>query len=216
LKDQDVQVVQQVYDTKIDNARYLFLPHPRTRDIEEQYRSLTGKYDFVFGHFATLPLFGHEIALNEDLEYRHRLFGHVHIPDKNDPVYLGVPVAQAYGEDSFTHKLACIDRGVLSYLDIPSFLEFKTVSYAATDRLESEVDNVFFVYDIIDAPSVKLAYEKFGNVPIRKVTTLLSQDAPEVNDKNVLEHGRENLIEEFLNQYDKPLVANKLKALFAS
>ncbi len=217
LEEVGVEVVKQQTEGKIEDNKCLFLPYPVTRDLEEEYKQATGNYDFVFGHFAVLPLFGHELPLHEDLQYRHRLFGHVHIPDANDPVYLGVPVAQTYGEDIFQHHLACIDQKKLSYIDVPPFLKYESLDYNSDAPVSSfnQTTKIYTVYDIVNAPSVKLAYEKFNNIFIRKVTTLLSQEAPEIGDKGLLEHGRDTLIEEFLSKYDKPSVANKLRALFS-
>lgn len=219
----DVAVIYKDKSMTVNGVNILLLPHPELLEDRERYQQLTGKYDLILGHFAALPLFGHELVLSPDLISPMMFFGHVHIQDKSNDCYIGVPLATMYGEDCQKNRLIKIDEKTLTYENIyvESTLKSAVVDWNKPEQIEAakKMKDTPVLMDVINAPSVKSVYEHLpeSQYYIRRIEVKQDMETPELASAEVIEQGRSFLINEFFNQSTKTEeVNNRVRQLLVN
>jgi DNA repair exonuclease SbcCD nuclease subunit len=153
------------------------------------------QYDYAFGHFADRALFGEEIDISK-LQAKNIVLGHVHIgqPDKDN--YLGVPVITNYAEKGYKPKLLSVKDGVKDYIDLPVFLDYFSIDYE-TKKIEKDYEANYKIFDIVNAPSIGQAKEKFEDIDyIRNITIKQPEES-----KALLESGETKTLLDFFKAY---------------
>ena len=159
----NVHVILEPTEIILYNLKCLFLPY---KYDAKEYEKLTGTYDYIFTHITPV-----ECAFaNEGIQLQvkgTRIHGHTHIQtdfiDKitRDQHYvIGVPLPTRNGENQ-NHRILGIEDKQVNIINIPKFMEIKTISYG---HFPEEKDNL---YNITDAPSYDAVYQKYKDYYIR-------------------------------------------------
>ena len=153
-------------------------------DMREIYENEfnSEKYDYLFGHFADRSLFGEEINISS-IQAKNIILGHVHIGNVGKDNYLGVPVITNYAEKDYKPKLLYINEKGKEYIDLPIFLDFYTLDFE-TDTTDRKEISEYVIYDIINAPSIGEAKEKYKDLTIRNITVKREEIDIETNLEN--------------------------------
>jgi len=197
-------LIEHMEEIEINGFNCLCLPHfyrknKKDKTMTELYRSLDSKieYDFIFGHFSdeTQTMFGRYIDISH-LKGK-KLLGHIHIPTER---YVGSPVINRYDEKGKENRLFIIDQNKdLESLEIPRFMEYKTISYG-----EPIKDELYYVmYDVIKAPSKEMVYENklYKDKFIRKIHLEKSEeDISNDYNTNITDKSNKDYFEEFCSQ----------------
>ena len=152
-------------------------------------------YTFALGHFADRALFGEEIDISK-IKADKIVLGHVHVSNQKTDNYLGVPVITNFAEKGYKPRLMKVKNREISYLPIPIFLDYYDIEYEDTFEPEK-----FIAYnpmlDIINAPSINEAKEKFIKCDIRSITVKREESI------GISDLGDSTSIKDYLNAYNK-------------
>ena len=192
----NIQVAFDITELTIDGNKCLLLPNKK--DMKE-YESLTGEYDYIFGHFSDIEnQFGDEgIALSKDLKGK-LILGHIHQSSKN---CLGVPYPTRFLEHKQKHQIATVRNSKLEYKEIPNIFTYYEIDF---DDDEVKCDYPYFQLFINNAPNEREARKKFKEYPIYKVNVK--------SDLFVSDNDSEDEIE---NEFDKKIPLGSYLEKFA-
>ena len=195
-----VTVYYEPKEVEIEKKKILVLPYfyPNTeRSMNDVYPYLEGRYDLILGHFSDQSLFGEEIILSDKL-YGKKILGHVHIHNKGDN-FIGVPLCSQATEKEKSRRLIAVYEAGAVDLVIPNFLDFETLDYNSQPLPLNAGE--YRIYDIVNAPSIRAAKDKFSDIPIHKVEVLLAEgDAATIEQPGVI--STKTLLQEFMERHE--------------
>lgn len=186
----NVKVIKELSEITIDDKKCLFLPHYDHEGTDKlpmckYYSSLSGTYDYIFAHVMDeTQNFGGDFCDLKNIKGQ-RLFGHVHTPTvQNSGSYLGSVVKNSSTEKDDQKYLAVIGPEKYKLVEIPSFMEYETVTFGE----EPKHKDTLVLLNIVDAPTKAEAlafYEtKFPEIKCNKVTSkrqrILSTESKDV------------------------------------
>ena len=160
---EDVYSYLDFEEVDIEGIKCLMLPF--NYDYRK-YSELEGRYDFIFTHITPVECqFANEGLLFPKLKGTF-IHGHTHLPmefvDKynNKHIVLGVPLPTRHLE-AFDHKIIEIKNKEIHYINVPFYFKYETIEYGTIPENKNNI------YNIINAPSKKLALEKYKDYYIR-------------------------------------------------
>lgn len=137
------------------------------------------KWDYILGHYndETETLFGDYIDTSK-LKGK-RILGHIHFPRGN---YIGTPIITRRDERGNNNRILLHEKGILSTHSTPRFLDYYEVKYPNS---LFEVEAMFPIWDIVDAPNESAVYELYSNgVTIRKITVKDTNSITNINEED--------------------------------
>jgi len=148
----------------IEGYNCLMLPYKY--DYRE-YENLEGEYNFIFTHITPVQAqFANEGIAFPKLKGTF-IHGHTHtkldfIDDYGNQHYIvGVPLPTRHLED-FEHRIIKIKDGKINFIQPPFYFNYETIKYGEEPKDKNNILN------IVDAPSRKVALEKYKEYYIRK------------------------------------------------
>lgn len=178
LRRAGVKIVQDPQILSVSGYPVMCLPYMyyHMKDIGEQFAyEYRHKARLVVGHFADRNLFGTELDIGfltghvDGCTVDHICLGHVHAPGDN---YIGSVFPTSYSERGQARRVWVIDTesGEKTEHALPVFLDYLSVPFDS-DPMDYVTSPYPVILDILNAPSVKDAMEKFVGLPIRQVIT---------------------------------------------
>jgi len=136
--DRRFKIVRTIKDLILEEANCLFLPHiyPNENSSLKDYESIdpslaTQEYDLIFGHITdsrcTFPS-SEKINISY-LKTKQFLFGHIHDGGLKNLGYLGSVIPNSIAETDFNRYMVTINNGSIKWDTLPTFLEYKEVTY---------------------------------------------------------------------------------------
>lgn len=188
---------------KVTVANYEILMLPFLYNVEEmksKYESIEDDCDFVLNHVA-YP--GTNFGGNDEIDLKkiktkHTIYGHIHKPqDFDNHVVLGVPVSTRFGEQDWEKRIAVFDGKTLKFETVPDFITYEEVDFS------NEPLNQRSILDIVSAPSIKAAKEKFKGFFIRSVSLIDEVQNVSYNEqKEFLNFTLQSNFEEFSKTFE--------------
>lgn len=167
----DVEVIYEETEMTLGSTEILILPYyyPHLRKdvgrMEEYYPTLTGEYDFIFGHLYFMDTYGSYCDISS-LKGR-KIIGHDHDARKAKITgteeyaeYIGCPMPTSYTQRGQQGRLLVIDleTGTAEYIKIPMFLDYAEVTYP--DPLP-ETEAQFTIWSVKDVPDKQVAIDHY-------------------------------------------------------
>lgn len=153
----------------IAGYRVAMLPYLYGAVEMKKYENLTETVDFSVSHLSP-P--GKNYGAPDEIELKFKsliahIYGHIHIPFSFKNQYgnhegIAVPQVTRYGEQGYDKVVAVIDGGKFSIEKLPTFFTIEDVTYG---DMPVNKDNLI---NIVNAPSVDLAKEKYTDFHIRR------------------------------------------------
>lgn len=149
---------------EIDGMKCLMLPYKYNY---KEYEELEGEYDYIFTHVTPTQVQFSNEGINFFKLKGTFIHGHTHIPTEftdivgNKHYVLGVPIPTRHLED-VNHKIVNITKEGIEFIEAPFYFKYETIQYGEFP------ENKTNMYNIIDAPSRKMVYEKYKDYHIRK------------------------------------------------
>ena len=203
-----------IYDkeTVVDIEGYNCLMLPHKKDMNN-YSTIKGEYDFIFGHFMIKQeAFGNEYVDISSLNYKKMILGHIHLKRQYGNIIIqGVSLPTRNLETS--NPILQIENDFkITEIPVPEFLKIETINY---DN-DKKTLNKEFIYNIVDAPSVKSVYEKFKEYYIRHEGIQLKQDTVDSDVKfdfdsnNLMKYFKQFIDENKVNKEYSDIIAGYL------
>jgi hypothetical protein len=151
-----------IYEDKatymIDRQSCLFLPYKYNMS---DYEEIEGEWDFIFPHFTPKQeSFGKEFIDISKIKGQ-KVYGHIHnYAVYDDAFILGVPVITRNGESN--NPILSIVEKKITEIHPPIFFQIQNLSYG------QPIENFDWLYNIINAPSIKSVYEMYPSINIRE------------------------------------------------
>ena len=199
-------------ETVVDIEGYNCLMLPHKKDMNN-YSTIKGDYDFIFGHFVIKQeAFGNEYVDISALNYKKMILGHIHLKRQYGYIIIqGVPLPTRNLETS--NPILQIGKNFeITEIPVPEFLKIETINY---DN-DKKTLNKEFIYNIVDAPSVKSVYEKFKEYYIRHEGIQLKQDTVDSDVKfdfdsnNLMKYFKQFIDENKVNKEYSDIIAGYL------
>ena len=203
-----------IYDkeTVVDIEGYSCLILPYQKDMIH-YNNIQKHFDFIFGHFMIKQeAFGNEYVDISALNYKKMILGHIHLKRQyGDIIIPGCPITTRNLEQN--NPILQIDKDFeITEIEVPEFLKIETINYGNGKKTL----NKDFIYNIVDAPSVKSVYEKFKEYYIRHEGIQLKQDTVgsdvkfDFDSNNLMKYFKQFIDENKVNKEYSDIIAGYL------
>lgn len=208
----NVKVVNEYSVRNIGGYKVALCPYFKpVEKMHDFYSSLEDEVDFPVCHFSPPGKnFGgkDEILLKMKAKIAY-FYGHVHSSEDFklkrgglNHVLIGVPQTTRNGEQHFKKRIIHVVEDTYKSIDLPIFFDIQTLSYG------EEPANKDFIYNIMDAPSVDLALEKYKEFNIRKEGVRILENSKKKKDNTkaditfTLDTNLKKNFSEFSKEYD--------------
>lgn len=185
---------------------------PELGSMKDNYETLTGTYDFIFGHFSDVPLFGEEIEVSKLIG--KKVLGHIHNCNFGES-FLGTPYPVRKDEANKQNRIMIIDTETkeFEYIEIPSFIDYYDVTYP--EPFDSKDKAEICILDVYNAPSREIVQDFYKEYYIRKNGIHLVKDSIGKEEGEKTQEVKSLL--DYLNNYcvDKSIKEEQKQILFS-
>lgn len=176
---ENVHVIFEKEIIDIEGQHCLFLPHGKYED------DLSFEGDFLFAHLEPIEVsFGDTGFKHKNIKVEKQVYGHIHLSyHKDNILILGVPIPTRNLE--LSNKQIKIEKGELSFIDIPEFLRIETIDF----NVDINTLNKDWLYNINNCPSKEELYEKFKDFYIRESGIEIERTESSLEQSNIENSG---------------------------